>query len=1290
MPDQPKRIGVCLSQAHTYLNSGYLSELDRQARSAGYRVVVFNSSLDFFWYKQGSNIARSVFDALDPALFSALVILRESFQDPVLLRRLVDRASACQVPVMCLGGVESGCISIVNDYVDAYKAVLRHVIQEHGAMDTFFISGLPDEANSALRLQCYRETLAECGLPFLEENTAYGYYWEQPPREIVERLLSERKTMPRAIFCANDYMALSVCDTLREHGLRVPEDVIVTGFDGIPVSRLTRPQLTTCAQDPASLARLTVELISRAAAGEEMQREYRHRFLPVFSESCGCPAPARKPLDPLSLYRRTESLISHENMLYQTVERMLMKENMQDVLSLLVHSILPDSTVTLNEGFLSPESEADFERDSLEKTQLCLPFREHDEKGFVMHKVSLPELSLLSDGFPGLTMITAIHSETAVAGCYVVCTAQIEEDNQLIKRVCDVLNLFFTVLLGNIRQRRLLSDLENSAWLDPMTGLNNLQGLSRWFDGYTQDAASHAQELILSVYTIHRYSWLLDSFGISETNRIVREVSRNLTQANPEALTLARISENQFVVINQARDEAERSEIINRCVRSFYDRMGAFNARKDRPCPVEVNCGCTTMDAPWQQVSLENLIHLATGEMYLNSLRTADVLDERRDLRNEAALYNSFCLLMDKNLFRFHFQPIVDARTGMICAYEALMRTDPVIQMNPLQILSAAREYNRLDEVEKATLFGIMERVTRNYADFHNNKVFINTIPGHFLSPEDCAALISRFEGFLDCFVFELTEDAPSGDEELSLLKTIHKPGGHTQIAIDDYGTGHSNIVNLLRYAPQIIKIDRGLISDIHTDRNRQLFVRNTIEFGHQNNIHILAEGVETSEELRYVVSAGVDLIQGFYTAKPQEQPLAAIPEDIRNEILEENFRKRQINNTMQVYKATDGEELHLIDLALRNYSVIHLSGGHVTLLGEKAHAVDMLITVADRAEAALTLNQVNMKGLSGTTIRLGAASRLTLELKGKNTLHKEGIRVPQDASLLLTGEGDLEVASTRNYGVGIGGGFNDAYGSIRVDLGGTLSFRSSGDKVVCLGGGSGAGEGIVLSRGRVDVEASGINVIGVGSTLGPAKILVEKGCSLSVNVHGNDAVALGALNGDASIALRGKTSLTAESERGVALGTMSGRANIDMQNARVSVVLRCDIGSCLGTATGLAQVLVRDTALRVHGEGNTLVGFGAVEGSAATRIESGLVQADLLAGNRRLLGNEDSRFIIAGGNVQLSEEDLMHPLSPALTPLRPLHPEGDAFEQTFAEGDVSWTCAARRDENGLLTVWVP
>ncbi|MBQ8196407.1 MAG: EAL domain-containing protein, partial [Oscillospiraceae bacterium] len=165
----------------------------------------------------------------------------------------------------------------------------------------------------------------------------------------------------------------------------------------------------------------------------------------------------------------------------------------------------------------------------------------------------------------------------------------------------------------------------------------------------------------------------------------------------------------------------------------------------------------------------------------------------------------------------------------------------------------------------------------------------INTIPGHFLNDDDINVLTERYGEYLDSFVYELTEQDTVSDDELNAMRRLGGNSGASQIAIDDYGTGHSNIVNLMRYAPQIIKIDRFLITDIHKDQNKQMFVRSTIEFARLNGIKVLAEGVETSNELRMVIDLGVDLVQGYYTARPAPQPIPAISDDIRKEIQEAN-----------------------------------------------------------------------------------------------------------------------------------------------------------------------------------------------------------------------------------------------------------------------------------------------------------------------------------------------------------------------------------------------------------------
>ena len=119
--------------------------------------------------------------------------------------------------------------------------------------------------------------------------------------------------------------------------------------------------------------------------------------------------------------------------------------------------------------------------------------------------------------------------------------------------------------------------------------------------------------------------------------------------------------------------------------------------------------------------------------------------------RRTSILLLSLILLLEKNLIQYVFQPIVDARTGQIYAYEALMRSGGGIQLTSLQILGAAREYNRLYDIERATLFGIIDQYIHNYRQFSGCKVFINTIPGHFLTDDDCSEIMNRYGSYLDC-----------------------------------------------------------------------------------------------------------------------------------------------------------------------------------------------------------------------------------------------------------------------------------------------------------------------------------------------------------------------------------------------------------------------------------------------------------------------------------------------------------------------------------------------------------
>lgn len=1282
-----KPIGVCLAQAHTALKTDLVDELDRAARENGYGIIAFNSSLDYYWSQKGDHITACIYNMVRFDQLSALVILHDNIYDLHLTNYLVMSAHQHNLPVFYLGGVREDCVSITDDYEEPYKDLVRHIVRDHGVRDFFYIAGLQNEDNSIRRLTYFREVLRESGIPFPEENVAYGNYLNTMAVDILRSLIDTRDRLPRAILCANDSMAAAVCDELISQGYRIPEDVIVAGFDGTPTAFLGVPQLTTCHTNPRDLADLVLDLLSRFQRGETLERRYTHRYKTLLMESCGCAHFHHPRFNAMRTYSQAENMLMHENALYYSMEQLLELKDRLEIFRKLSATLLPGSAVYINRGFLASNADEDYNDNRIADELIMIPYRKPDEK-LIFRKVYRHEMPLPEPDRRGTHVLNVIHSDTMVFGYYAVFTTDLAADAQLIKRTSDVLNMYFCIADARIRNNRLMARLQNNLYLDPATGLSNLKGLIRWYRQYADHPEHHLRPIALAVCSVNRYSWILETHGMEETENVVQVVSEALRASFQEALILARLNEDQFAAVCAAEDQARITEQMERILQDFQHRMEAENAGKQRDYSLDVSNGYTMLDAGWEATSVENLVHLAIGEMYLNRVKTG----VQRDIVQEISgsiLYSSLILLLEKNLIQYHYQPIVDARTGQIYAYEALMRSGGGIQLSPLQILGVAREYNRLYDIERTTLFGIIDQYVEQNRDFHGCKIFINTIPGHFLTEEDCRELISLYGNYLDCFVLELTEYDPTTDEELDRIKRLSHPGNQMQIAVDDYGTGHNNIVNLLRYAPQIIKIDRALISEIDKDTNKQLFVRNTIDFAHQNGIKALAEGVETYEELRTVIEFGIDLIQGYYTGRPSARPAPVINENIRNTIVQLKLQAVQYDSSPLTYTMADGESADLLRLRLQQINCIRMGSGSFTLTGEPSQSVDMILRVEDDSEAAITFDGISIRGVTEPTMILGRNSRVILNLKGENTFRKEGIIVPPDSSLTLRGSGNLHINNNRNYSAGIGARYNNPYGTIVLDLDGTLSFASAGDRVVCIGGGRSAGDGIRLVKGTYEMACSGINVVCIGSSLGDAFIRIGK-VNLKARAEGNEVLVIGSVSGRAEIVSSGVLDLSAACERATGIGTLSGVAEITLRNGTASVSLSCDSGAAVGTFSGEYRTLISNTRLRIHGEGNQLVGLGSLMGAGETRVESGEIRGSLLSAEHMILGNSQSRCVVTGGNFLFAPDSSVHPVSPDGSPLGFCEPEEDHFECAFRDSRETWTYTADRSAEGTLGIYIP
>lgn len=364
--------------------------------------------------------------------------------------------------------------------------------------------------------------------------------------------------------------------------------------------------------------------------------------------------------------------------------------------------------------------------------------------------------------------------------------------------------------------------------------------------------------------------YINDTFGHDCGDDYIRLMANVLKNSFPPLNSIiSRISGDEFFVFLYGYDSKEEIQQIltdfekkmNECVWKLPD--GSFSKLR------------ATTGVAWypnDALELTELTKYADFTMYRMKHTQKGSLSyfDQDEYANDAYLLQAkedLNKLIDEELVTYHFQPIVDVRTGEVFAYEALMRSLLPAFMNPLDILRIARSQSKLYFIEQLTFFKSMEVFVKQ-PKYENYKLFINTIANQSLNAEDIERFSAKYEGFLHNLVLEVTEAEKLEDRPATEKRRLVDKW-HAKLAVDDYGTGYNGESVLLQTEPDFIKIDRSIIHNIGFDENRQILLQNIISYCKENKILVIAEGIENELEMKALIHAGVDYLQGFYLGQP-------------------------------------------------------------------------------------------------------------------------------------------------------------------------------------------------------------------------------------------------------------------------------------------------------------------------------------------------------------------------------------------------------------------------------------
>ncbi len=230
----------------------------------------------------------NIFSLANFSRFDGVILVINTIQFADCMESVLTRVREAGIPAVCIDKDVPGFYSICIDNETAMQHMVEHFINHHGFTRINYVSGPADNIDSVQRLKAYRSTLERYGIPVEEERIYHGNFRSKDGTDAVRAFLHSPLEFPQAIICANDNMAVSAMNALTVHGVRVPQDVAVSGFDYIYNGRNYAPSLTSVQRPLERAGQLACQMILNHLQGTPQERSTLLDTRCCFSESCGC------------------------------------------------------------------------------------------------------------------------------------------------------------------------------------------------------------------------------------------------------------------------------------------------------------------------------------------------------------------------------------------------------------------------------------------------------------------------------------------------------------------------------------------------------------------------------------------------------------------------------------------------------------------------------------------------------------------------------------------------------------------------------------------------------------------------------------------------------------------------------------------------------------------------------------------------------------------------------------------------------------------------------------------
>ncbi len=468
-------------------------------------------------------------------------------------------------------------------------------------------------------------------------------------------------------------------------------------------------------------------------------------------------------------------------------------------------------------------------------------------------------------------------------------------ENTVQERTVELSKTVESLEIQNDVSKKTKEKLHNMAYYDQLTNLPNRINFLSYLERMLKRTKWRSDYLFAVLFIdLDRFKVVNDSLGHIIGDKLLVEVARRLEIGTRPTDRIARVAGNdriarfggdEFAVfLNDVKDISSASRVADRIQTELQKPLNLDGHELFTSASIGISISATGYE------SAEDILRDADSAMYrakATGKAHAEIFDEAMHIRVTEILQLESALrtAVEEEQFMVYYQPIVSATDNNITGAEALIRWNHLEQgmILPIDFISIAEEIGLISKIGEWVLFSACAQNKAWHDQGYPNLLMKVNFSSRQFKDEKLTEMVTRViretEMPAQLLDVEITESIAMAESSIEVLNQLTAMG--LQTSIDDFGTGYSSLGSLTKFPIGTIKIDRVFVKDITIDINAEAIIKAIIAMAHSLNMEVVAEGVETEDQLAFLQSQKCDKLQGYLFSPP-------VPEEDFRKLLEQ------------------------------------------------------------------------------------------------------------------------------------------------------------------------------------------------------------------------------------------------------------------------------------------------------------------------------------------------------------------------------------------------------------------